>query len=585
MLSSIRWRIAVPYTILILLVMTGLTLYLSQLVRTAYIEQLKDRLVQEAELLADTLQAEDLEAGSAEALDATVRRYAEIVEARVTIIAADGTVLGESHEDRTQMENHLYRPEVQQALAEGQGSSVRFSRTLGYDMMYVAIPISHGSEVLGFARLALSLQAVESKVAQLRWAVLGAELMATAVAIGLAVIVAERTARPIRSLTRVAERMAKGESGVRLLPTSGDEVGQLTRAFNHMASQLEDKVAALAEDRAQLAAVLEHMADGAIVVDEDGRVELVNPAAERLLGTWQAEALGHSFAQVARHHELIDFWHSRRQPGIERSELLEIGPEALFWRVIVTPLEEDDRAPSLVILQDLTEMHRLQTMRQEFVGNISHELRTPLASLRALVETLRDGAVGDPQAAQRFLDMAEREVDSLTQIVQESLELSRLESGRLPLRLSPTAVADLIVPVVERLGPQAERAGVSVSCPLPHELAEVLADPERVRQVVSNLLHNAIKFTASGGEVHISAEQVADEVVISVQDTGVGISKEDLPRVFERFYKADRARSKGGTGLGLAIAKHIVQGHGGKIWVHSVQGQGSRFSFSLPVAN
>jgi two-component system phosphate regulon sensor histidine kinase PhoR len=585
MLSSIRWRIAVPYTILILLVMTGLTVYLSQLVRTAYIAQLKDRLVQEAGLLADSLQAKDLETGSAEALDATVRRYAEIVDARVTIIAADGTVLGESHEDRTQMENHLYRPEVQQALSEGQGSSVRFSRTLGYDMMYVAVPISHGGEVLGFARLALSLQEVESRVAQLRWAVLGAELMATAVAVGLAVIVAERTARPIRSLTRLAERMAEGESGVRLLSTSRDEVGQLTRAFNHMASELEDKVAALAEDRAQMAAVLENMADGVIVVGAGGQVELVNPAAERLLATSQAEALGHSFAQVVRHHELIDFWHSRRQPGVERSELLEIGPEAHFWRVIVTPLEEKERAPSLVILQDLTEMHRLQTMRQEFVGNISHEFRTPLASLRALVETLRDGAVGDPEAAQRFLDMAEREVDSLTQIVQESLELSRIESGRLPLRLSPTDVADLIVPVADRLGPQAERAGLSVSCPLPHGLPQVLADPERIRQVVSNLMHNAIKFTPSGGEIQISAEQVADEVVISVQDTGVGISKEDLPRVFERFYKADRARSKGGTGLGLAIAKHIVQGHGGKIWVHSVQGQGSRFSFSLPVAN
>ena len=207
------------------------------------------------------------------------------------------------------MENHLYRPEVQGALARGQGSSVRFSRTLGYDMVYVAVPISEDGRVLGFARLALSLQTVEANVAQLRWAILGAGLLAAAVAVGLAVALAERTARPIRALTRVAERMAKGESGVRLFPMSRDEVGQLTQAFNQMASELEDKVAALADERAQLAAVLDNMADGAVVIGEDGRVQLVNPAAARLLETPPDEAIGHSFAQVARHHELIDLWH------------------------------------------------------------------------------------------------------------------------------------------------------------------------------------------------------------------------------------------------------------------------------------
>jgi two-component system phosphate regulon sensor histidine kinase PhoR len=582
MFSSTRWRIAIPYTALIALIMLGLTLYLSHLVRGAYIDELEGRLTDEAELLADALSAELLGPQSGQNLDAGVQRYAEMVGARVTVIAADGTVIGESHEDRSQMENHLYRPEVQGALSHGQGSSVRFSRTLGYDMLYVAVPISNGPDLLGFVRVALSLQQVESSVGRLRWAIFGAGLTAAAVAIVLAIVVAERTARPIRALTGVAERMAQGELGVRLFPTSGDEIGHLTRAFNHMADQLEDKLTALADERAQLAAVLENMADGVLIVDEEGRVELINPAAAQLLGSSPTEALGRSFAQVARHHEVIDFWKNCQEPGGERIGLLEIGPEALFWRVIVTPLEEKEKRPCLVILQDLTGMHRLQTMRQDFIGNISHELRTPLASLRALVETLRDGAQEDPVAAQRFLDLMETEVDALTQIVQESLELSRIESGRAPLRLSPTAVAEVILPVVERLRTQAERAGVTVHCTLPEGLADVLADEERVRQVVSNLLHNAIKFTPAGGEIQISAEQVADEVVISVRDTGVGISREDLPRVFERFYKADRARSSGGTGLGLAIAKHIIQAHGGRIWAQSIEGRGSTFHFSLP---
>lgn len=585
MLSSTRWRIAIPYTVLIALLVLGLTLYLSHVVRGAYIGELESRLTDEVELLADALSAYVIGPYSGEDLDVAAQGYAEMVGARITVIAADGTVIGESHEDRSQMENHLYRPEVQGALSHGQGSSVRFSRTLGYDMLYVAVPILDGPDVVGFVRVALSLQQVEASVGRLRWAIFGAGLIAAAVAVVVAIAVAERTARPIRALTRVAERMAQGELGVRLFPTSSDEIGHLTRAFNHMADQLEDKLTDLADERAQLAAVLESMADGVLIVDEESRVELINPAAAQLLGTSATGALGRSFAQVTRHHEVIDFWRNCQEPGGERIGLLEIGPEALFWRVIVTPLEEHEKGACLVILQDLTEMHRLQTMRQDFIGNVSHELRTPLASLRALVETLRDAAQQDPAAAKRFLDLMDTEVDALTQIVQESLELSRIESGRAPLRLSPTPVSEVILPVVERLRPQAERAGVTVDCALPEGLADVLADEERVRQAVSNLLHNAIKFTPPGGEIQISAEQVADELVISVRDTGVGISSEDLPRVFERFYKADRARSSSGTGLGLAIAKHIVQGHGGRIWAQSTEGRGSTFSFSLPTAN
>jgi len=585
MLSGIRWRIAIPYTALIASITLGVTLYLSHVVRGAYIGELESRLTDEAQLLADALSADVVEPSPGEDLDLAAQRYAEMVGARVTVIAADGTVIGESHEDRSQMENHLYRPEVQGALSHGQGSSVRFSRTLGYDMLYVAVPVSGGPDLVGFVRVALSLQQVEASVGRLRWAIFAAGLIAAAVGVVLAIGIAERTARPIRELTRVAERMAQGERGVRLFPTSGDEIGHLTRAFNHMADRLEDRLGALADERAQLAAVLENMADGVLIVDEEGRVALINPAAAQLLGSSPPEALGRSFAQVTRHHEVIDFWRDCLEPGGERIGMLEIGPEGLFWRMIVTPLEGHEKGACLVILQDLTETHRLQTIRQDFIGNISHELRTPLASLKALVETLRDTAQQDPVAAQRFLDLMDTEVDALSQIVQESLELSRIESGRAPLRLSPTPAAEIILPIVDRLRTQAERAGVTVEYTLPEGLADVLADEERVRQVVSNLLHNAIKFTSPGGKIQISAEQVAHEVVISVRDTGVGISSEDLPRVFERFYKADRARSSGGTGLGLAIAKHIVQGHGGRIWAQSTEGRGSTFSFSLPIAN
>jgi two-component system phosphate regulon sensor histidine kinase PhoR len=430
-------------------------------------------------------------------------------------------------------------------------------------------------------------------------------LGATLLAAITSVIIAERTVRPVQQLTQVAERMADGDLNARLYLTSRDELGILARAFNHMADQLREQVTTLAEDESLLSAILDGMADGVIITADDGQVRLINPAAARLLGTARERALGHSFAQVVRQHQLIDLWHHCRERGEEQSIAVEVERRGLFLQAIARPFRVADSAGYLVMLQDLTRIRRLETVRRDFISNVSHELRTPLAGLKALVDTLRDGALEDPPAARRFLDRMETEVDALTQMVEELLELSRIESGRMPLRLRPTPVDDLLLPPVERLSLQAERATLTVDVELPPELPLVLAEQERVQQVVTNLVHNAIKFTPEGGQVRVKGCRLeigidgsikpgicgsepdpavpGDWVLVSVEDTGVGIPPDDLDRIFERFYKTDRARSGGGTGLGLAIAKHIVQAHGGQIWAESVEGQGSRFYFTLPV--
>jgi two-component system phosphate regulon sensor histidine kinase PhoR len=394
--------------------------------------------------------------------------------------------------------------------------------------------------------------------------------------------IAERTAQPVRQLTQAAERMAEGDLSVRPVPTTHDEVGQLTRAFNHMADQLRTQVSTLAEERGRLAAVMDHMADGVLITDENGQVQLINAATCTLLDTTEDRALGGSFAQVVPHHQLIELWKRCRDEGEEQVETVEISHHDLFLQAVVTPFQEAGAQGYLIILQDLTRIRRLETVRRDFISNISHELRTPLAGLKALVDTLQRGAIKDPPAAKRFLKRMDSEVDSLTQMVQELLELSRVESGLVPLLLEPTPAAAVIVPPADRLRPQAERAGLDLEILLPPHLPLVLADAERAQMVVTNLIHNAIKFTPPGGKVTVGAKPDGDGVVFSVSDTGVGIPAEDLARIFERFYKADQARSGGGTGLGLAIAKHVVQGHGGRIWAESVEGQGSTFYFTLP---
>jgi two-component system phosphate regulon sensor histidine kinase PhoR len=583
MFGQIRWRIALPYMGLIALAMTGLAVYLSGLVREAYLNDLRAKLVSEARLMADALAPSFSEAAQEEYLDQLAQHYADLMAARVTIIGIDGAVLGESHGAREEMQDHLFRPEVQQALAAGEGSSIRFSETLGYEMMYAAVPIySEEGEVTCIARVSVPLDAVEANVTRLRGAILAAALLATFLAALLALFIAERTACPIRELTEVAEHMADGDLSARGLPTRG-EIGVLTDAFNRMARELEEKVATLTREQSRLAGVLTTMADGAIITSEHGQVLLINPAAARLLGATEEAAMGRSLVQVVRQHELAALWQRCRETGEEQVATIETGRRTpLFLRAIATRVRGEGPSAILIILQDLTQIRRLETVRRDFISNISHELRTPLASLKALADTLRDGALEDPPAARHFLDNIEAEVDALTQMVEELMALSQLESGQAPLELLPVAVADILLPPVERLRLQAERAGLTLTVGLPPDIPPVLADLERIRQVVTNLVHNAIKFTPAGGEITLSAAAAAGEVIISVHDTGIGIPADDLPRIFERFYKADRARSGGGTGLGLSIAKHIVLAHNGRIWAESLEGQGSTFYFSLP---
>jgi two-component system phosphate regulon sensor histidine kinase PhoR len=334
-----------------------------------------------------------------------------------------------------------------------------------------------------------------------------------------------------------------------------------------------------------MAAVLQAMTDGVLIVDGHGEVQLINPAAESMFAVNRDQALGHSLAEVLRHHELIELWERCSEMGEAQAVAIEISSRRLYLQGIATPLGRSLPGNTLFVFQNLTRLHYLETVRRDFISNLSHELRTPLASLKALTETLQEGALDDPPAARRFLNRMELEVDALTQMVAELLELSRIESGRVPLKLKPTPAEDILAPALERLRLQAERSNLKVEIDCTADLPPVLADQGRLEQVVVNLLHNAIKYTPPGGEIFLKARFQDGSILFSVEDTGVGIPKEDLPRIFERFYKADRARSSSGTGLGLAIARHMVEAHGGRIWAESQEGAGSTFYFNIPLAH
>jgi two-component system phosphate regulon sensor histidine kinase PhoR len=387
----------------------------------------------------------------------------------------------------------------------------------------------------------------------------------------------------VRALTHSAWKLASSDPAVQPIPSSKDEISQLAQVFNIMSSRLSGQIDDLETERITLDTVLQKMNDGVLIVDEQGRVQLVNPAAIKMFSISQPVAIGKPLIEVVRHHQPEEMWQRCQATGEAQRVDFEVG-HRLSLQGIATSLSPTISGSTLLLFQDLTRQRQTEAMRRDFISNVSHELRTPLAALKALTETLQGGALEDPPAAHRFLGQMETEVDSLSLMVNELLELSRIESGRVPLNLEPTPPLNIVNPAVDRLRLQAERTGLTLSIECTDDLPAVLADATRVQQVVVNLLHNAIKFTPEGGQVSVRCERQDQMIQIAVTDTGIGIAAEDLPRIFERFYKVDRSRATSGTGLGLAIARHLVEAHGGKIWAESEVGKGSTFYFTIPIA-
>jgi two-component system phosphate regulon sensor histidine kinase PhoR len=520
--------------------------------------------------------------GQSSGFDLLAKTTGQQIVARVTIIAPNGVVLGDTWEDPSTMENHSTRPEIIQALAVGLGISKRFSATTGENMMYAAVPVISGNQTLGVARVALALTDVEKNVNGLTRTIVFASLLTALMVILLTAFVTRQITRPLRQITKATEAMAKGNVAQGVAINTNDELGKLGHAFNKMTSQLAQSKMLTNAEKSRLEVVLTNLADGIIMTGSDGNVVLTNPAAARLFDFIPMQAHGSSLIQLVRDHEIESLYKRSLAIGQEESNQIETN-DGRFLNVISAPLSADEPGGALLLFQDLSQMRSLQTMRQEFVANVSHDLRTPLAGIKAIVETLQDGAIDDKKIAMDFLAKVDAEIDGLTQLVNELMQLSRIESGRDKLEMKPTDINLLLHETVSRLYPQAERQHLIINEQLATDLPALKVDDQRLKQVIINILHNAIKFTAAGGQITVTSQQEGVTVVVHIADTGIGILEDDLPHIFERFYKADKSRSGAGNGLGLAIAKHIIQAHGGSIWAQSTPGQGSVFSFSLPL--
>jgi two-component system phosphate regulon sensor histidine kinase PhoR len=539
-------------------------------------ETLQAWLGSEARLAGD-LARDGFRARDPNVLDPLAHRLAASAGVRVTFIDPTGIVLGESDENRLTMDNHASRAEVAAALAGNDGSATRVSATVQRDLLYVAVPVRDGGQIVGVARTALPVTTLESFASRLGSTIALAGALATAVALAVVVLLSRAITGPIGALTRSAEEVAGGGSA-RFGAEGPDETRRLGDALRTMSDRISGERRQAESERDRLAVLIDELGDAIIIAGADGYVERANRAASELFG---APLAGRRLIDVVRDHEVIDAITSAR-PDRESVAHVERTEPPRFQRAVARRLADGEL---LLVVQDLTNLRRLQTVRRDFVANVSHELRTPLAALKAMAETLEAGAIDDPHAARDFVRRMRTEIDDLARLVEELLLIGRLESGR-PV-VSPTVVspATLLEGARERLGPLAERAHVKLVVDPPKRAPFVVADPERIGQVFANLVHNATKHTPAGGEIRLSAAPDGKVVVFTVRDTGDGIAAGDVDRVFERFYKSDRSRADGGSGLGLSIAKHIVEAHGGVIRVASAgPGRGATFTFTLPAA-
>ncbi len=539
-------------------------------------ETLQAWLGSEARVAGD-LALDGLRARDPNVLDPLAHRLAASAGLRVTFIDPTGVVLGESDENRLTMDNHATRPEVAAALAGNEGSAVRVSATVQRDLLYVAVPVRDGGQIVGVARTALPVATLESFASRLGGTIALAGALATAVALAVVVLLSRAVTGPIGALTRSAEQVAGGGSA-RFEATGPDETRRLGDALRTMADRITGERRHAETERDRLAVLIDELGDAIVIASADGSIERTNRAATELFG---APLAGRRLMEVIRDHEVIDAIAAAR-PDTDSVAHVERTDPPRFQRAVARRLPGGE---ILLVVQDLTNLRRLQTVRRDFVANVSHELRTPLAALKAMAETLEAGAIDDSDAARDFVRRMRTEIDDLARLVEELLLIGRLESGQpvvAPTVVSPAALLDA---ARERLGPLAERAQVKLVVDRPERAPLVIADPERIGQVLANLVHNATKHTPSGGEIRVSAAPDGKVVVFSVRDTGDGIAAGDVDRIFERFYKSDRSRADGGSGLGLSIAKHIVEAHGGVIRAASSgPGRGATFTFTLPAA-
>jgi two-component system phosphate regulon sensor histidine kinase PhoR len=586
---KLHWKLTFIFCFVVILAISAGYFYLNSHLKSYIESNLENNIKHQLALGKDLLETHLEDKTSLIDFQELALNIGNALGLRVTIIALDGKVLGDADLTREQLltvENHANRPEVKEALSSGLGVSKRFSYTIKKDMLYTAIPFGK-EKAEGVLRFSVPLHTIEILQAKMH-RVVGVSIVGILLlSLGLTFLMSMFVSRPLSEMSAIAKSMAQGDFSKKAAIHTHDEIGDLAQSLNLMSEEIKDKIGKLASERTKLDLVLSSMFEGVIVTDDNERIILMNPSLRKIFLV-DANPEGKKPLEVIRNtavQDIVDRIVQGRQ-GLATEEITVNIPEEKILKVNGVPIVRNDKFEgAILVFHDITELRRLEQIRQDFVANVSHELRTPISSIKGYAETLLEGALEDKDNAKEFISIIYQDSNRLANLINDLLDLSKIESGKMKMNFIPLDPVSLIKRAVTVIENQAKAKSIALKLDFASDLPKIKADETRFSQVMINILDNAIKYSSEGGSATISAKVVNNALQIDISDTGIGISEKDLPRIFERFYRVDKARSRelGGTGLGLSIVKHIVSAHGGQVWVKSELGFGSTFSFTIPL--
>jgi two-component system phosphate regulon sensor histidine kinase PhoR len=574
-----RWQI--QYFLLILLVINAIALKLTLENKFSDFSSdlIENQLISEIYVFKNSILNQLGNSTSTDDLDSLAQQLTTNSSTKLFILDPSGNVLGtsgDSHVGNFQITDS----EFQEAINLGIGISIEKDDQNGVHYFSVVTPVETNN--IGFIYLTTQTDRLYTTEKIIKNSILVNFILLSLFILIPQTLYTSAINKRLENLTNIIRNLTQNFN-IQLPPPPKDNLEKATDVLNHLAVELESKFKNLEQDQARIDAVLSYMNDGVMILDQFGYVVFTNLAFQKIFNVEGDQTIGQKINRVIPYYQIIDLWEEFESTGLYQGSLIELSEFGKLIQVNIFPFETNTTKQSILIFQDLTKLRQLETVRRDFISNISHELRTPLASLKAIAETLQISALDDPTAARKFLEKMDTEIDSLTLLVNELLELSRIESGQVPLEMVPTSAWEILSNAFERMKILAEKEKIDLTAKKQEGQYSILADPPRLTQVLVNIIHNAIKFSSKGGKIRCSLHYQEGKAIFRIRDNGIGIPREDLPRIFERFYKSRRVKKGAGTGLGLSIAKHLVEAHGGEIWVESQLGEGSTFYISLPI--
>ena len=581
MKSRLFYKIFGSYLVIIVLSMAIVGFLVGKEVKNKLMEKIEYDLTTYARMINLTSPKKEIEK--------KVVQLARISNARITLIDTAGKVLADSEKDVSKMDNHLNRPEIEEAKVLGEGTATRFSHTLGVDMFYVALPVKSDSRAIGYIRLARPLVEIKNSVRKLYGLIFQSFVIILVLSFLIAFIFFSRLTSPIQEMEQFTKRLREGEDPGTLMIDSSDEMGRLARNINYMVMELQERVRSANEEKGKLEAAFASMTDGVLVLDSQDKIEASNEAFKDIFGVKYRDIIGKTPVEAFRNVELQNALDRFKEIGMPVSQEVVLGDgEQIILDINVSSIHglPNGEEKTMVVFHDFTRLKKLEKMRVDFVANITHEIKTPLTAILGFIETLQEGAIEEKETARKFLQIIYRHAGRLNRLVEDLLTISDIELGEMKFffeSVSVNGVVENVLPVIES---KAVEKGLVIDKNIPEELSPIRADRDRLSQILLNVLDNAVKFTPESGKVSITAfDDKQGYVIVSISDTGVGVPEDEIPRLGERFYRVDKTRSRelGGTGLGLSIVKHLMIAHKGRIEIESRLGRGTTVFLSFPV--